>query len=191
MTQVDPTHSHPSLMPALDPISSPSHTGSLLKRLQSEEQSTSQLSGIIKRYKSEHKKLLAKIANPKWEIAHHYHMTCIEHQLGSVERCTGVQLTRCCGGAVSSTGVGARAGVCARRGCARRFLTACVFVISVLPPSSPPLLPPQPSPATRSRCGRASSGSSSHLLSCPRVVSVQARSDVLQREEQGRPQQRL
>ena len=58
-------------------------SGSLLKRLQSEEQSTSSLSTVIKRYKNEHKKLLAKIANPKWEIAHHYHMTCIEHQLGS------------------------------------------------------------------------------------------------------------
>jgi hypothetical protein len=60
-----------------------SQAGALLKRLQSEEAATSQLSAIIKRYKSEHKKLLAKIANPRWEIAHHYHMTCIEHQLGS------------------------------------------------------------------------------------------------------------
>ena len=59
-----------------------SQAGSLLKRLQSEEQSTSSLSSIIKRYKSEHKKLLAKIANPKWEIAHHYHMTVLEHHLG-------------------------------------------------------------------------------------------------------------
>ena len=53
-----------------------------MKRLQSEEASTAQLSAIIKRYKSEHKKLLAKIANPRWEIAHHYHMTCVtrDHQ---------------------------------------------------------------------------------------------------------------
>jgi len=62
-----------------------SQAGALLKRLQSEEASTSTLSAIIKRYKAEHKKLLAKIANPRWEIAHHYHMTCIEHQLGCVE----------------------------------------------------------------------------------------------------------
>jgi len=59
-----------------------SQAGALLKRLQSEESSTSMLSSIIKRYKSEHKKLLSKISNPRWEIAHHYHMTCIEHQLG-------------------------------------------------------------------------------------------------------------
>lgn len=76
----------PSAAACLSPLCARSlaaRQGSLLKRLQSEEASTSQLSAIIKRYKSEHKKLLAKIANPRWEIAHHYHMTCIEHQLGS------------------------------------------------------------------------------------------------------------
>ncbi len=59
-----------------------SSAGGLLKRLQLEEQTSTQLSQIIKKYKQDHKKLLAKINNPRWEVPHHYHMTCIEHHLG-------------------------------------------------------------------------------------------------------------
>jgi hypothetical protein len=59
-----------------------SSAGGLLKRLQLEEQTSTQLTQIIKKYKQDHKKLLAKINNPRWEVPHHYHMTCIEHHLG-------------------------------------------------------------------------------------------------------------
>ena len=59
-----------------------SQSGQLLKALQAEESLLLTLNGTLKRVRHEHKKLLSRILAPRWEVRHHYHMTCMEHSLG-------------------------------------------------------------------------------------------------------------
>ena len=59
-----------------------SQSGQLLKALQAEESLLLTLNGTLKRVRHEHKKLLSRILAPRWEVKHHYHMTCMEHSLG-------------------------------------------------------------------------------------------------------------
>ena len=59
-----------------------SQSGQLLKALQAEESLLLTLNATLKRVRHEHKKLLSRILAPRWEVRHHYHMTCMEHSLG-------------------------------------------------------------------------------------------------------------
>ena len=59
-----------------------SQSGQLLKALQAEEGQLTTLNSTLKRIRHQHKKLLGRITAPRWEVRHHYHMTCIEHSLG-------------------------------------------------------------------------------------------------------------
>ena len=59
-----------------------SQSGQLLKALQAEEALLTTLNATLKRIRHEHKKLLGRITAPRWEVRHHYHMTCMEHSLG-------------------------------------------------------------------------------------------------------------
>ena len=59
-----------------------SQSGQLLKALQAEESLLTTLNSTLKRIRHQHKKLLGRITAPRWEVRHHYHMTCIEHSLG-------------------------------------------------------------------------------------------------------------
>lgn len=59
--------------------------GQLLSALQREEAIANKLSVCVRKNKHIRKKLLARIANPRWEIRHHYHMTCLEHALGRTQ----------------------------------------------------------------------------------------------------------
>ena len=59
-----------------------SQSGQLLKALQAEESLLTTLNATLKRIRHEHKKLLGRITAPRWEVRHHYHMTCMEHSLG-------------------------------------------------------------------------------------------------------------
>jgi hypothetical protein len=56
--------------------------GQLLQALQHQEKLAGTYSGTVKSTRMMRRKLLADIKNPKWEVAHHYHMTCIEHAMG-------------------------------------------------------------------------------------------------------------
>ena len=57
-------------------------SGQLLKALQAEEALLNALNATLRRIRHEHKKLLGRITSPRWEVRHHYHMTCMEHSLG-------------------------------------------------------------------------------------------------------------
>jgi len=43
------------------------------------------ISETIRKVRHVRKKLLARIVSPRWEIPHHYHMTCCEHILGHTQ----------------------------------------------------------------------------------------------------------
>jgi hypothetical protein len=57
-------------------------SGQLLKALQNDEAIVTILNNSLKRIRTEHKNMLNRIAAPRWEVHHHYHMTCMEHSLG-------------------------------------------------------------------------------------------------------------
>lgn len=59
-----------------------SQAGQLLSALQREEARASKLSATVRKIRHTRKKMLGGIANPRWEVPHHYHMTCLEHALG-------------------------------------------------------------------------------------------------------------
>eukprot|EP00808_Paulinella_micropora_P000157 g9786.t1 len=59
--------------------------GSLLVALQHEEAQANKISETIRNVRTVRKKLLARIQEPKWEVPHHYHMTCCEHILGHTQ----------------------------------------------------------------------------------------------------------
>lgn len=51
--------------------------GQLLNALQREEARANKVSGTVRKTRHVRKKLLARIKNPRWEVKHHYHMTCM------------------------------------------------------------------------------------------------------------------
>lgn len=56
--------------------------GQLLSAMQQEETRATEYSTTVRRVRQTRKKMLAKIKNPRWEVIHHYHMTCVEHANG-------------------------------------------------------------------------------------------------------------
>jgi len=56
--------------------------GQLLNALRREEAAATKVSATIRRIRQVRKQLLGRITTPRWEIPHHYHMTCSEHILG-------------------------------------------------------------------------------------------------------------
>lgn len=59
--------------------------GQLLSALQREEARAAKLSSTVRKIRHTRKKMLNSIANPRWEVRHHYHMTCLEHALGHTQ----------------------------------------------------------------------------------------------------------
>lgn len=59
--------------------------GQLLNALQREEARAAKLSSTVRKIRHTRKKLLARIITPRWEVCHHYHMTCVEHGLGHTQ----------------------------------------------------------------------------------------------------------
>lgn len=62
-----------------------SQAGQLLNALQREEARAAKLSATVRKIRHTRKKMLGNIANPRWEVQHHYHMTCLEHSLGHTQ----------------------------------------------------------------------------------------------------------